>query len=165
LVTWYQAAAYCAFRHARLPTEAEFERAARGTSRRKYPWGNLYNSHASNHGRLGVSSEDPSDGYAELAPVGSYPSGSTPEGFLDLAGNVSEWVLDNFALEYPAGRLVDPRGPAAGSYKTSVRAKVLRGGNYKSIAPGLRGAARGLAEPNTADPRYGFRCARSASPR
>lgn len=160
LVTWDEAREYCAFRGARLPTEAEFERAARGVGARRYPWGRFYNSHAANHGRIGIVNSDPSDGYEELAPVGSFPAGRTPDGFLDLAGNVAEWVHDRYFPSYPVGNAVDPQGPnqagAAGS------ARVVRGGHFATAAPWLRGASRSAAEPGTRRPYIGFRCARSA---
>jgi formylglycine-generating enzyme required for sulfatase activity len=156
LVTWDDAQSYCRFRGDRLPTEAEFERAERGTRGRRYPWGNLYNSHASNHGRLGVSPTDAGDGFAELAPVGSFASGRTPDGFLDLAGNVAEWVEDRYATSYQPGLQTDPRGPKSGS------TRVVRGGSYLSAAPWLRGAARQSADPTIRRPFVGFRCARSA---
>jgi formylglycine-generating enzyme required for sulfatase activity len=161
LVTWMQAAEYCHYRGARLPTEAEFERAARGVVGRKYPWGNLYNSRASNHGRAGWARSDARDGFSELAPVASFPAGRTPDGLLDLAGNVAEWVNDTFAPGYSAAAVVDPQGPRAGSRGLGVHAKVVRGGNYRSPAPLLRGAARIPAEPSARTPGIGFRCARS----
>lgn len=161
LVTWEEAREYCSFRGARLPTEAEFERAARGPVGRTYPWGNLYHSHAANHGRLAWDATDGSDGAVELAQVGSFPSGRTPEGFLDLAGNVGEWVADRYAPEYVAGDVVDPQGPSAA---VASPARVVRGGGYESAAPWLRGAARAAVEPTTRRPWIGFRCARSAAP-
>jgi len=159
LVTWDEAKAFCEYRGARLPTEAEFERAARGVNGRRYPWGDLWNRHAANHGRLAWQTTDASDGFAELAPVGSFPAGRTPEGFLDLAGNVSEWIADRFAPEYEDADVTDPQGPGIAS---STPARVVRGGDYQSAAPWLRGAARGAEEPGTRRPWIGFRCARSA---
>jgi sulfatase modifying factor 1 len=164
LVSWQQAAEYCRFRGSRLPTEAEFERAARGVVRRNYPWGNLYNSHACNHGRLGETRTDTNDGFAELAPVGSFPAGRTPDGLLDLAGNVSEWVTDWFAVQYEDRPVIDPTGPPAHAAST-IRMRVLRGGDYESAAPFLRGAARSAADPTAYRPTIGFRCARSARAR
>jgi formylglycine-generating enzyme required for sulfatase activity len=159
LVTWDEARIYCEYRGARLPTEAEFERASRGAVGRRYPWGNLYNAHASNHGRIAWQMTDATDGYAELAPVGSFPAGRTPDGFLDLAGNVSEWVADRYAPEYEDAEAVDPMGPAV---TASTPARVVRGGDYRSAAPWLRGAAREFQEPSTRRPWLGFRCARTA---
>jgi sulfatase modifying factor 1 len=159
LVTWDEARAYCNFRGARLPTEAEFERAARGTTGRRYPWGTLYNSRASNHGRLDLQPTDDRDDFAELAPVGSFPAGRTSEGFLDLAGNVGEWVSDRYAPQYEDADVKDPQGPPMTG---STPARVVRGGGYESPAPALRGAARQAEEPGMRRPWIGFRCARSA---
>lgn len=151
LVTFPDAERYCRFRGARLPSETEFERAARGVAGRRYPWGDLYHSRAANHGRVGWDATDDQDGFAELAPVGSYPSGRTPDGLLDLAGNVSEWVQDLYAPSYTR--------QLAGMAGATLR--VVRGGDYLSPAPFLRGAARRAAEPSVREPFVGFRCARS----
>jgi formylglycine-generating enzyme required for sulfatase activity len=162
LVRHQDAVAFCKFRRARLPTEAEFERAARGIKGRRYPWGTVYNSRAANHGRLGLDRSDKTDGFAELAPVGSFPAGRTPDGFVDLAGNAAEWVADRYAPGYADSATVDPRGPS-GSGATSER--VIRGGSFSSPGPWLRGSARDSAEPDSRSPEVGFRCARSAGPR
>lgn len=151
LVSWHDARRYCAFRGARLPTETEFEYAARGSSRRQYPWGGLYHSHAANHGRLGLFAHDDSDGFVELAPVGSFPAGRTPLGVLDLAGNVAEWVEDIFAPYQ-----IDTETRKAGTEH------VLRGGHYGKARTWLRGAARDAAPADTRAPYIGFRCAKSA---
>ncbi|HET9929184.1 MAG TPA: SUMF1/EgtB/PvdO family nonheme iron enzyme [Polyangiaceae bacterium] len=151
-VTHADAVAYCRFRNARLPREAEFERAARGVSGRKFPWGELYNAHVANHGRLGVLETDASDGYPELAPVGAFPDGKTPEVIFDLAGNVAEWQAEpyreNSNQEVPAESEAAPR--------------VARGGGFLSSAAFLRGAAREAVPANTRRPDLGLRCARSA---
>jgi formylglycine-generating enzyme len=158
LVTWDDARAFCAFRGARLPSEAEFERAARGPNGRRFPWGQLPNDHLANHGRLGLDLSDDTDGFAELAPVGSFSSGRTPDGFLDLAGNAAEWVQDRYAPQYPEQAVSDPSGPDA-ALATSGR--VVRGGSYESPLAWLRGAARGAFLPSERRPSLGFRCARS----
>jgi len=158
LVTWDEANAYCKFRGHRLPTEAEFERAARGRSGRTFPWGDIYNSHASNHGRLGWQRFDRVDGYAELAPVGSFSAGETPEGVADLAGNVAEWVQDRYLPGYDPQDATDPEGPPPGP---AGNRRAVRGGSYESSAPWLRGASRDYEDRDTRRPTVGFRCAHS----
>jgi formylglycine-generating enzyme len=150
LVTFEDAQRFCAFRGGRLPTEAEFERAARGPARRTYPWGYGYHGKLSNHGRTGVDTSDASDGFSELAPVGSFPDGATPEGIQDLAGNVAEWTADAYAPTYGAA--------VSGE-------RVVRGGSFASGAAHVRGAARVGKAPETREPTLGFRCAWSVRPR
>jgi len=149
LVTFDDARGYCAFRGGRLPTEAEFERAARGATRRRYPWGRTYHGKLANHGRLGVDATDSSDGFTELSPVGSFPDGATPEGILDLAGNVAEWTADPFSPDYGS--------PPSGD-------RAVRGGSFSSSAAFLRGAARIGKSPETREPTLGFRCVWSLRP-
>lgn len=151
LVSGHDAEAYCRFRGARLPSEAEFERAARGTQGRHYPWGDLYNSHLSNHGRLGLDRTDASDGFEELAPVGSFVSGRTPDGFLDLAGNAAEWTSDTYSERH--GLPPEPGHTAE---------RVVKGGHFAQAAAFLRGAARAELDAGDRSPFVGFRCARSA---
>jgi formylglycine-generating enzyme len=89
--------------------------------------------------------------------VGAFPDGATPEGVFDLAGNVAEWVLDRYAPEYAERDLSDPTGPSAGSGSSQ---RVVRGGDYESPRPTLRGAARLGQPPGTRAPTLGFRCAK-----
>lgn len=158
LVTWDEAARFCAWRGARLPTEAEWERAARGWSGRTFPWGNVFNPMLTNHGRFAWDPLAADDGFAELAPVGSFPAGATPEGVVDLAGNVEEWVADWYAPGYGGELATDPQGPDSGELR------VVRGGSFQSGHPWLRAAARSYDVPARRRAWRGFRCARSVPP-
>lgn len=159
LVTWQDASRFCAFAGGRLPTEAEWERAARGASGRRYPFGQVYNPLLANHGRLAMDELDPIDGFLELAPAGSFPGGRTAEGLDDMAGNVEEWVADHFSPEYPRASQVNPRGPRQGELR------VVRGGSYADGRPWMRAAARGRDVPAARRAFRGFRCARDAKDR
>jgi formylglycine-generating enzyme required for sulfatase activity len=157
-VTWDQAAAYCAWVGGRLPTEAEWEYAARGTTRRLYPWGDEFDGTRLNYCdvncELGKRDETFDDGYARSAPVGSYPAGASWIGALDMAGNVWELVAD-WHGNYSPDRQVNPRGPASGGRR------VARGGSWHASPDHVRSALRTHVGATQAIDHAGFRCVRS----
>ena len=146
-VSWYGARAYCEWAGARLPTEAEWEYAARGPEGHIYPWGD----------------KDPTCGLAQYSecsgstvPVGSLPDGASWCGALDMAGNVWEWVEDWYVEDYYANSPSEnPTGPLSGEYR------VLRGGGRNSPSS-IRSAIRSWLNPDRRDVYFGFRCARDA---
>ncbi len=148
-INWNMARSYCEWRGARLPTEAEWEKAARGSGGRVYPWGNALNCDYANY--QGCNKD--------TTKVGSYESGKSPYGVYDMAGNVWEWVNDWYDEKYYltlGDNSFNPLGPTEGD------ARVLHGGAWYYInGPNVRSSLRGWESPDVWDLLFGVRCARS----
>ncbi len=151
-VSWYGAQAYCEALGRRLPSEAEWELAARGPGRNVYPWGNDFDPNLANTARTEARG---------LAPVDAYPEGVSPYGLFNTAGNVAEWVMDWYARDFYASEAAaaeSPTGPETGT------GRVVRGGSWQDPPFRVRGAHRAALEPDAMLETVGFRCAMDGWP-
>ena len=150
-IKWEDARAYCEWVGRRLPTEAEWEKAARGTDARAYPWGEKISCDYTNANYPGCP--------GEALPVGSKPAGASPYGALDMSGNVAEWVADWYNQNYyEISPKTNPQGPERGEKR------VFRGGSWDNTESKLTTTYRAKESPGGRDAHVGFRCVMDTAP-